>query len=50
MATKIAGPRFAVLKGDMAKLQRSLISLMLIQQLKMDMKNITYLIWPIKTL
>ena len=29
MATKIAGPRFAVLKGDMAKLQRSLISLML---------------------
>ena len=28
MATKIAGPRFAVLKGDMAKLQRSLISLM----------------------
>ena len=29
MATKIAGPRFVVLKGDMAKLQRSLISLML---------------------
>ena len=29
MATKIAGPRFAVLKGDMAKLQRALISLML---------------------
>ena len=29
MATKIAGPRFAVLKGDMAKLQRSLIALML---------------------
>ena len=29
MATKISGPRFAVLKGDMAKLQRSLISLML---------------------
>ena len=29
MATKIAGPRFAVLKGDMAKLQRSLITLML---------------------
>ena len=29
MATKIAGPRFALLKGDMAKLQRSLIALML---------------------
>ena len=29
MATKIAGPRFAVLRGDMAKLQRALISLML---------------------
>ena len=29
MATKIAGPRFALLKGDMAKLQRSLIGLMI---------------------
>ena len=29
MATKLAGPRFAVLKGDMARLQRALISLML---------------------
>lgn len=29
MATKIAGPRFALLKGNMAKLQRSLITLML---------------------
>ena len=29
MATKIAGPRFALLKGDMAKLQRSFIALML---------------------
>jgi seryl-tRNA synthetase len=29
LATKLAGPRFAVLKGDMARLQRALISLML---------------------
>ena len=45
LAAKLAGSRFAVLKGSLAKLQRALISFMLLK--KMDMKNITYHIWQI---
>ena len=34
LASKLAGSRFSVLKGDMAKLQRSLISFMLDKAIK----------------
>ena len=39
LASKLAGSRFSVLKGDMAKLQRSLISFMLDNAIKNGYKE-----------
>ena len=46
LASKLAGSRFSVLKGDMAKLQRDLLlALCWIMQLRTDIKNIMFLLW-----
>ena len=45
LASKLAGSRFVVLKGDMAKLQRALINLCLMWQLRMGTKNTMFHLW-----